>query len=93
MSNRLYVGNLPGTTTEDTIRQRFMAVGPVTEVRIVTDRETGHPRGFAFVTMASIADAAQAIVQLNGMIFDGRTLRVNEAEHRPARRGRHGRSA
>lgn len=92
MSNRLYMGNLPCDTTEDAIRERFVAIGEVIEVRIVRDRETGRPRGFAFVTMATVADAARAIVELNGKIIDGRTLRVNEAEHRIARRGRHGRS-
>lgn len=92
MSNRLYVGNLPCDTTEDTIRERFTAVGPVADVSIVKDRETGHSRGFAFVTMASITDAAKAIVQLNGRVFDGRTLRVNEAEDCTSRRGRRGRA-
>ena len=91
MSNRVYVGNLPCDTTEDTIRHRFKAVGEVVDVRIVKDRETGRPRGYALVTMASADDAAKAIATLNGKIFDGRTLRVNEAEHSISRRGRRGR--
>lgn len=91
MSNRLYVGNLSCDTTEDTIRQRFTAVGEVTDICVVKDRETGRPRGYAFVTMASIEEAAKAIVELNGKIFGGRTLRVNEAEHQISRRGRNSR--
>ncbi|PRQ06923.1 RNA recognition motif domain-containing protein [Enhygromyxa salina] len=91
MSKRLYVGNLSCDITEDTIRQHFDGIGEVVEVCIVKDRETGRPRGYAFVTMASLAEAANAIVELNGKVCDGRTLRVNEAEHQVSRRGRHGR--
>jgi RNA recognition motif-containing protein len=87
MSTRLYVGNLSFNTTTDTIREQFGALGQVTDVHVVTDRETGRPRGFAFVTMGSPAEAAKAINELNGAMLDGRPLRVNEAEERPQRSG------
>ena len=87
MSTRLYVGNLSFNTTDETIRQQFGALGPVTAVHVVTDRDTGRPRGFAFVTMGSPADAQRAISELNGAMLDGRPLRVNEAEERQSRGG------
>ena len=87
MSTRLYVGNLSFNTTDETIRQQFGALGPVTDVHVVTDRDTGRPRGFAFVTMGSPADAQRAISELNGAMLDGRPLRVNEAEERQSRGG------
>jgi RNA recognition motif-containing protein len=87
MSTRLYVGNLSFNTTGDTIREEFSALGEVTDVHIVMDRETGRPRGFAFVTMGSPAEAAKAINEMNGKMVDGRPLRVNEAEERAARGG------
>ena len=82
MSNRLYVGNLSFNTSEDTLRDAFGHFGEVTDVRIVTDRETGRSRGFAFVTMADPSNASQAMSQLNGAMIDGRDLRVSEAEER-----------
>ena len=82
MSNRLYVGNLSFHTSEDALRDAFSQFGDVTEVRIVTDRETGRSRGFAFVSMADGRAATQAISQMNGAMLDGRDLRVNEAEER-----------
>jgi len=85
MGNRLYVGNLAFSTTEETVRNAFGQAGQVTDVRIMLDRETGRPRGFGFVTMVDDAAARAAIEQLNGMILDGRPLRVNEAEDRPRR--------
>jgi cold-inducible RNA-binding protein len=87
MSNRLYVGNLSFHTSEDTLRDAFGQFGDVTEVRIVTDRETGRSRGFAFVSMADPRSASQAISQMNGAMVDGRDLRVNEAEERQQRGG------
>ncbi len=87
MSTRLYAGNLSFSTTSDTIRAEFSAHGEVTDVHLVTDRETGQPRGFAFVTMGSQAEAAKAMEAMNGKIVDGRPLRVNEAEERPPRGG------
>jgi RNA recognition motif-containing protein len=87
MGNRLYVGNLPFSVVPETIRQAFSASGSVTDVHIVSDRESGQSRGFAFVTMASAQEAASAIGAMNGAVLEGRTLRVNEAEERPQRSG------
>ncbi len=87
MSTRLYVGNLSFNTSSETVRDQFAAIGEVTDVHLVMDRETGRPRGFAFVTMGSPAEAQKAIAEMNGKNVDGRPLRVNEAEERPARGG------
>lgn len=87
MSTRLYVGNLSFNTSGDAIREEFSALGEVTDVHVVMDRETGRPRGFAFVTMGSPAEAAKAINEMNGKMVDGRPLRVNEAEERAPRGG------
>ncbi len=87
MSTRLYVGNLSFNTTGDTIRDLFGALGEVTDVHVVMDRDTGRPRGFAFVTMGSPAEAQKAIAEINGKTVDGRPLRVNEAEERAPRGG------
>ncbi|HEX6240932.1 MAG TPA: RNA-binding protein [Polyangiales bacterium] len=82
--NRLYVGNLSFNTSEETLRDAFSQFGETTEVKLVTDRETGRPRGFGFVSMANADDARRAIAELNGAMLDGRSLRVNEAEERNA---------
>jgi len=74
----LYVGNLPHSTTESELRTAFEAHGPVEKVSIVTDRDTGRSRGFAFVEMTNEAD--KAIAALNGTEFGGRTLTINEAK-------------
>ena len=88
MGKRLYVGNLSWDTTEDTIRATFSEGGRnVSEVSIVTDRETGRPRGFAFVEMGSDQDAQNAINELNDMQLDGRNIQVNEARERQPRGG------
>jgi len=87
MSTRLYVGNLSYNTTQADLEAFFKAAGEVREVAIPTDRETGQARGFAFVTMGSASDANAAISQLNGSMLDGRNLKVNEAQERPARGG------
>jgi len=79
---RLYVGNLPFSATDETVRALFSKHGTVEKVSLITDRETGRPRGFGFVEMSS-ADAARAIQALNGADFGGRPLRVNEAQERP----------
>jgi len=83
MGTRLYVGNLSYDTTGEAIRALFTELGEVTDVHMVMDRDTGRPRGFAFVTMGSQADAEKAIRETNGRMMDGRSLRVNEAEDRP----------
>ena len=87
MGNRLYVGNLSFTTTQAAIEAAFASAGEVREVTMPTDRETGQPRGFAFVTMGNDKAAAEAISQLNGLLLDGRQLKVNEAQERPPRGG------
>ena len=78
---KLYVGNLPFSATEDAVRTLFAEVGPVESVSLITDRDTGQPRGFGFVQMSQ-ADASRAIQVLNGKDFGGRPLRVNEAQER-----------
>ena len=83
---KLYVGNLPWSASEDDIRELFSSIGVIESVALITDRETGRSRGFAFVEMDR-ADANKAISQLNGQDFGGRPLRVNEAQDRPRRSG------
>ena len=87
MSNRLYVGNLSFDSNAETVREAFSAYGEISDVHLVSDRETGRPRGFAFVTMGSSDAAAKAIAGMNGAMLDGRALRVNEAEERQSRGG------
>ena len=83
MGTRLYVGNLSFHTTEETLRQAFEQDGrKVVEVKVVTDRDTGQPRGFGFVEMGSAEDAQTAIESWNGQLLDGRPLKVNEAQER-----------
>jgi cold-inducible RNA-binding protein len=82
MSTRLFVGNLSFNTTQEAITARFAAVGEVVAVNVMTDRETGRPRGFAFVEMATLATAQKAIAELNGTDLDGRPLRVDIAQER-----------
>ena len=92
MGNRLYVGNLSFDTNDDSLRAAFAADGRnVKEVTIMTDRETGRPRGFAFVEMASSEDAQSAITALDGAELDGRNIKVNEAKEREPRSGGGGR--
>ena len=78
---KLYVGNLPFSATEDAVRALFAAHGSVEKVSLITDRDTGRPRGFGFVEMSN-ADASRAMQALNGKDFDGRALKVNEAQER-----------
>ena len=78
---KLYVGNLPFTATDESVRALFAAHGTVETLSLIADRETGRPRGFGFVEMAS-ADAARAMQALNGTDFGGRALKVNEAQER-----------
>ncbi len=82
---KIYVGNLSFGSTEEGIQAAFGAFGSVEEVHIVTDRETGRSRGFAFVTMPNDDEARAAMEAMNGKELDGRTLNVNEA--RPKREG------
>src|SRR5207253_10213874 len=94
MGTRLYVGNLPYTASEGQIQDFFEQAGArqVTQVKIVTDRETGRPRGFAFVEVTEPAMAQSAISQLHGADFGGRTIVVNEARE-PQRGGQNPRSS
>ncbi len=82
----IYVGNLPYDATEDDLHSHFAPHAEVASVRLVTDRDTGRPRGFAFVTIESDSAARDAIRNLDGQPMDGRPLRINEAQgRRPAR--------
>ena len=87
MNTRLYVGNLSFNTSADGVRTAFEQFGTVSDVHLVTDRETGRARGFAFVTMGTADEAAKAIQGMDGKTLDGRALRVNEAEERQQRGG------
>ena len=87
MSRKLYVGNIPYETSETDLQDLFAQAGTVESVRVMRDASTGRARGFAFVEMASEADAQAAINQLNEKPFGGRTLTVNEARPQPARTG------
>ncbi len=84
---KIYVGNMSFNTTEASLEGLFTNYGAVAEVSIVTDRDTGRPRGFAFVTMPNDEEAKAAIEALNGQQFEGRTLTVNEARPRENRGG------
>ena len=88
MGTRLYVGNLPFDVDESQVRTLFQEGGrEVAEVKIVMDRDTGRPRGFAFVEMTSQADAQAAIAAMNGREVGGRALTVNEAREQAPRGG------
>jgi RNA recognition motif-containing protein len=82
LSSKLYVGNIPFTTSEDELRSVFQQHGPVASVAVITDRETGRPRGFAFVEMEDASSAQAAIRALDGSDMGGRNIRVNEAHDR-----------
>ena len=91
MGNRLYIGNLPFSVDEATLRELFGRNNRnVSEVKLITDRDTGRPRGFGFVEMGSSEEAEQAISELNGHDLDGRQLTVNEAKERSNSGGRGG---
>lgn len=90
MATNLYVGNLSYSTTESGLRAAFEQYGEVASVNVITDRETGRPRGFAFVEMETDEDAASAIAGLNGTMLDGREIKVAEARPRQPRSDRGG---
>jgi len=83
----IFVGNLNFGATEDAVRSMFEAYGTVEKVNLITDRDTGQPRGFGFVEMSVNADADRAIAELNGRELDGRALNVNEARPKTDRGG------
>ncbi len=87
MSTKLFVGNLDFKVTENDLQDAFAAYGTVVEANLVTDRATGRPRGFAFVTMGSPEEAQKAIEGMNGKDLGGRTLNVNIARPREERPG------
>jgi cold-inducible RNA-binding protein len=87
MASKIFVGNLDFNTTRDEVESLFAQAGTVRDVFLPMDRETGRPRGFAFVEYESEEDAAKAIERFNGHELGGRALRVNQAEDRPRRTG------
>jgi RNA recognition motif-containing protein len=82
VSKKLYVGNLSFSSTEEDLQDTFGRFGTVDSVAVITDRETGRPRGFAFVEMADASAADEAIRKLDGSDLGGRSIRVNEAQSR-----------
>jgi len=87
MGNKLYVGNLPFSATDDSLREMFAQAGQVESARIITDRDTGRSKGFGFVEMPTEQEANDAIKKFNGVDFDGRSLTVNEARPMAPRDG------
>ena len=85
MSNKLFVGNLSFETTENDLQDAFAAHGTVVEANLMTDRVTGRPRGFGFITMGTAEEAQKAIAALNGSQLGGRALTVNVAKPREER--------
>ncbi len=91
MGRKLYVGNLPFSATEQTLKDTFSRCGTVDSVNVITDRDTGQSRGFGFVEMSSDGEAQKAIQELNGSSLDGREITVNEAKPQQKRSGGGGR--
>lgn len=87
MGSKLYVGNLPYSATEQSLREAFAASGTVETVSLITDRDTGQSKGFAFVEMASASEAQAATSAMNGQMLGGRQIKVNEAKPRESRGG------
>ena len=85
MANKIYVGNLPWSTTSATLEELFRAHGAVRSAEVISDRDTGRSRGFGFVEMETDDACAQAIEALNGQEVDGRAITVNEARERTSR--------
>ncbi len=90
-SNKLYVGGLPYSVTDDKLQEIFAPHGTVESARVITDRMTGRSRGFGFVEMSSQAEAEEAIQKMNGTDLEGRSLTVNEAKPQQERSGGGGR--
>lgn len=87
MGRKLYVGNLPYSATEQSLRAAFAASGTVDSVSVITDRDTGQSKGFAFIEMSTDQEAQAATQALNGTTLDGRQIKVNEAKPRETRGG------
>jgi RNA recognition motif-containing protein len=88
MGKKLYVGNLPFSTTEQTLASTFSQCGTVESAKIITDRDSGRSKGFGFVEMSSDAEAAAAITKFNGVEYEGRAMTVNEAKPMAPRENR-----
>jgi cold-inducible RNA-binding protein len=87
LGSKVYVGNLSFQTTKEDLQEVFEKHGTVESVNIITDRETGRPRGFAFVEMSSATEAQTAIRALDGTTLDGRPIKVNEAQEKSRQDG------
>ena len=87
MGRKLYVGNLPYSATEQTLRDAFSQCGTVDSANMITDRDTGQSKGFGFVEMSSDGEAQKAIQELNGSMMEDRQIKVNEAKPKAPRGG------
>ncbi len=87
MGNKLYVGNLPFSITEEALSSYFSQCGTVDSAKLIVDRETGRSKGFAFVEMSNDEEAQQAIEKFDGKDYEGRPMRVNEAKPQAPRTG------
>lgn len=87
MGRKLYVGNLPYSATESSVTEKFAGSGTVESCKLISDRDTGRSKGFGFVEMATDAEARAAIENLNGVDYDGRPMKVNEARPQQKRSG------
>lgn len=87
MSQKIYVGNLSFTTTNDDLKAKFEQFGTVSSANIIKDRDTGRSKGFGFVEMSNAAEASEAITSLHGSEYQGRALTVNEAKPQASREG------
>lgn len=85
MNTKVYVGNLPFSSSEDSVKDLFATCGNVSEVNLIMDRESGYPKGFGFVTMEDVDSMRKAIKELDGKEHEGRELKVNEARPRENR--------
>jgi RNA recognition motif-containing protein len=92
MGRKLYVGNLPYSATDQSLREAFAASGTVDSVNVITDRDTGQSKGFAFIEMASDREAQAAMQAMNGATLDGRQIKVNEAKPKGSGGGGGGRN-
>ena len=90
MGRKLYVGNLPYSSDQKSLEATFSQCGTVDSVNVITDRDTGQSKGFAFVEMSSDSEAQKAIQELNGTSIDGREIKVNEAKPKAPRDSRGG---
>ena len=90
MAHKLYVGGISYDTTDDQLREAFAKFGTVESAKVIMDRDSNRPKGFAFVEMSSNSEAAEAIRGLNGTLLDGRQIRVEHAQDRPERGGGRG---